>query len=57
MNNLKKIVSIDQALSSAKKLTKQGKISDAIALYNSILHHQPGHPIAKKRLHKIQRIA
>ena len=36
-------LTIQQALSRAKKATKKGKIADAVELYNAVLQHQP-HP-------------
>ena len=48
-------LTIQQALSRAKKATKQGKIADAVELYNAVLQQQPNHPIAKKRLNKLQK--
>ena len=48
-------LTIQQAISRAKKATKQGKIADAMELYNAILAHQPNHPIAKKALRKLQK--
>ena len=36
-------LTIPQAISRAKKATKQGKIADAVELYNAVLQHQP-HP-------------
>ena len=41
-------LTIQQAISRAKKATKQGKIADAVELYTAVLQHQPNHPIAKK---------
>ena len=48
-------LTIQQAISRAKKATKQGKIADAVELYNAVLQHQPNHPIAKKALRKLQK--
>ena len=48
-------LTIQQAISQAKKATKQGKIADAVELYNAVLQHQPNHPIAKKRLRELQK--
>jgi len=36
-------LTIQQAISRAKKAAKQGKIADAVELYNAVLQHQP-HP-------------
>ena len=41
-------LTIQQAISRAKKAVKQGKIADAVELYNAVLQQQPDHPIAKK---------
>ena len=48
-------LTIQQAISRAKKATKQGKIADAVELYTAVLQHQPNHPIAKKRLRELQK--
>jgi len=48
-------MSIEQALSQAKKLVKKGSVLDAKQLYDSILQYQPQHPIAKKNLRKLQK--
>ena len=48
-------LTIQQAISRAKKATKKGKISDAVELYTAVLVHQPNHPIAKKALRKLQK--
>ncbi|MEC8951129.1 MAG: tetratricopeptide repeat protein, partial [Pseudomonadota bacterium] len=53
MNSQK--LTIQQAISRAKKAIKQGKIADAVELYTAVLQHQPNHPIAKKRLRKLQK--
>ena len=49
-------LTIKQAILSAKKATKKGKIADAVQLYKAILAHQPNHPIAKKALRKLQAV-
>ena len=36
-------LTIPQAISRAKKASKQGKIADPVELYNAVLQHQP-HP-------------
>ena len=46
---------IEQALSRAKKATKQGNTSVALQLYNAILQSHPNHHIAKKRLRQLQK--
>ena len=48
-------LTIQQALSRAKKAGKKGKIADAVELYTAVLQHQPNHPIAKKRLRELQK--
>ena len=53
MTNSQKLT-IQHALSRAKKATKKGKIADAIELYTAILMHQPNHPVAKKALRKLE---
>ena len=45
-------LTIEQAISRAKKATKKGKIADAVELYTAVLAHQPNHPFAKKQLRK-----
>ncbi len=47
-------LNIKQALTTAKKLTKQGKISEAINLYKNILKQQPRNLKANKSLKKLQ---
>ena len=48
-------LTIKQALSRAKKATKQGKTAVAVQFYNAVLQHQPNHPVAKKGLLKLQK--
>ena len=48
-------LTIQQALSRAKKATKQGNTAVAVNLYNAVLQQQPNHPIAKKRLRVLQK--
>ena len=48
-------LTIEQALSRAKKAAKKGKIAVALELYNAVLQHQPDHPVAKKALRKLQK--
>ncbi len=50
-----KSLTIKQAISRAKKATKQGKRAVALELYNAVLRHQPNHPVAKKGLRKLQK--
>jgi len=46
---------IKQAISRAKKATKQGNTTVAMQIYNAILQHQPNNPVAKKGLRKLQK--
>ena len=48
-------LTIDQAISRAKKAVKQGNIAVALKLYNEVLQHSPNHPVAKKGLRKLQK--
>ena len=48
-------LTIQQAISRAKKAIKQGNTAVALELYNAVLQQQPNHPIAKKRLNKLQK--
>ena len=41
-------LTIEQALSRAKKATKKGKTAVAVELYTAILQHQPNHPSGNK---------
>ena len=50
-----KRLSIEQAISRAKKAAKQGDTATALQLYNAVLQHQPNHPVAKKGLRKLQK--
>ncbi|NQV69011.1 MAG: tetratricopeptide repeat protein, partial [Pseudohongiella sp.] len=47
-------LTIEQALSRAKKAIKKGYTQTAAELYDAILQQQPNHPIAKKGLRKLQ---
>jgi len=47
-------LTIQQALSRAKKAAKQGKIAVAMEIYNAILQQQPNHPYAKRQLRKLE---
>ena len=47
-------LTIEQAISRAKKAVKQGNTALAIKLYNAVLQNKPNHPVAKKGLRKIQ---
>ena len=48
-------LTIQQALSRAKKAAKQGNTAIAVNLYNAVLQQEPNHPIAKKKLNKLQK--
>jgi len=54
MEKIKKL-SIDQLLSKAKKMTKQGNTSTAKQLYKLALEHQPSNTLAKKGLAKLEK--
>ena len=49
-------LTVDQALSRAKKAAKQGNIAAALQLYSAVLQQQPGHPVAKKALRKLEKM-
>ena len=49
-----KPLTIKQAISRAKKATKQGDTAIALELYNAVLQYQPNNPVAKKGLRKLQ---
>ena len=48
-------ITIEQAISKAKKAAKAGNLALATELYNTILQGQPDHTIAKKGLRKLQK--
>ena len=48
-------LTIKQALSRAKKASKQGNLAVAEQLYSAVLQHQPSHPIATKGLRELQK--
>ncbi len=48
-------LTIKQAISRAKKATEQGKTAVAVEIYKAILQQQPNHPLAKKKLRKLQK--
>ncbi|MCG6899786.1 MAG: tetratricopeptide repeat protein [Gammaproteobacteria bacterium] len=48
-------LTIEQAISQAKKASKRGNIALAVELYNTVLQHQPNHPIAKKGVRKLRK--
>jgi tetratricopeptide (TPR) repeat protein len=49
-----KQLTIDDALSKAKKAVKRRQHTLAAELYSAVLQHQPGHPVAKKALRKLE---
>ncbi len=48
-------LTIEQAISRAKKAIRKGNIDAAVELYNAVLQHQPNHPVAKRGLRKLQK--
>lgn len=50
-----KSFSVKQAISKAKKATKQHKFSDAFQIYGNIFKHYPSQPDAKKALDKLRK--
>jgi len=48
-------LTIEQAISRAKKAIKRGNTALAVQLYDTVLQHQPNHPIAKKGLRKLRK--
>ena len=48
-------ITIEQALSRAKKAIKNGNAAIALQLYHAVLQHQPNHPVAKKGVRKLQK--
>jgi len=48
-------LTIQQAISRAKKAVKQGNPVVAVEIYTAILEQEPKHPIAKKGLRKLQK--
>ena len=47
-------LTIEQAISQAKKATEQGNIAVARQLYSAVLQHQPNQPIAIQGLCELQ---
>jgi len=48
-------LTIESAISKAKKAFKQGKLEEAQQLYHAVLQKQPSHPVAKKALRKLEK--
>jgi tetratricopeptide (TPR) repeat protein len=48
-------LTIEEAISRAKKAAKRGNATEALQLYDAILKRQPNHPVAKKGLRKLQK--
>ena len=55
MSQPQKKVTIKQAISQAKKAAKKGNAALALQLYQTVLQHQPNHPIAKKGVRKLKK--
>lgn len=49
-------LTIEEALSRAKKAAKQGKNDVAAGLFAAVLQQNPNHPVAKKGLRKLQKV-
>ena len=47
-------LTVQQAISKAKKAIKKGNTAEALELYTAVLKHQPHHSFAKKELRKLQ---
>ena len=47
-------LTIEQAISRAKKAARQGDVAVAQQLYSAVLQHQPGHSIATQGLRELQ---
>jgi tetratricopeptide (TPR) repeat protein len=48
-------LTIEQAISRAKKAAKQGNDTKALQLYSAVLQRQPNHPVAKKGQRKLRK--
>ena len=48
-------LTIEQAISRAKKAAKQGNDSKALQIFKAVLQREPNHPVAKKGLRKLQK--
>jgi len=48
-------LTIEQAISQAKKAAEQSNVAAARQLYNAVLRHQPNHPIATQGLDELPR--
>ncbi len=48
-------LTIQQAISRAKKAAKKGSAAVALQLYNAVLQHQPNHTVARKAVRKLQK--
>lgn len=48
-------ISIKQSLSQAKKAVKRGNAALALQLYQTVLQHQPNHPVAQRAVIKLQK--
>ena len=54
-NSNSKQLTIQQAITDAKKAIKRGNASVAVELYKAVLKQQPNHPVAKKKLKDLQK--
>jgi tetratricopeptide (TPR) repeat protein len=48
-------LTVQQAISKAKKAIKKGNTAEALELYTAVLKHQPHHSFVKKELRKLQK--
>jgi tetratricopeptide (TPR) repeat protein len=51
----KKTITIDQAISKAKKAMKNGDIASAVQIYSNILNQDPKNKVVRKALRKIEK--
>ena len=48
-------LTVEQAISRAKKAIEKGNTAEALELYTAVLKHQPHHSFVKKELAKLQK--
>jgi len=48
-------LTIEQAISQAEKMARQGNVAVARQLYRAVLQHQPNHPIATNALRLMEK--
>ena len=48
-------LTIEQAISQAEKMARQGNVAVARQLYRAVLQHQPNHPIATNALRLLEK--